>query len=144
MLLCQWLFIYCFECNTLRFLDLDNQKEFFLNLFFAIGYQFLIMNALTSQPRNPEIVARRCSIKTLFLKILQNSQEKNVLESLFNKVAFLQVWNLIKKWLQRRCFSLNFAKNFKNTFFHNKLRCLFLKIPPPKKEQPAETYFWYA
>ena len=46
-----------------------------------------------------EAVARRCSVKRVFLKITQNSQNKPVLESF-----------LLKKRLLHRCFPVNFAK----------------------------------
>ena len=39
-----------------------------------------------------------------------------VLDSLFNKVLDLQTSNFIKKWLQHRCFPVNFA-NFLRTAF---------------------------
>ena len=46
-----------------------------------------------------EAVAWRCSVKKVFLEILQNSQE-NVCQSLiFNKVAGLRPANLVKKRL---------------------------------------------
>ena len=47
------------------------------------------MNEL-SQKGEPEAVARRCSIKKVFLKILPNSQGTPVAESFFNKVAGLK------------------------------------------------------
>ena len=34
----------------------------------------------------------------------------------FNKVAGLQACNFIKKWLQHKCFSMNFAKFLRTTF----------------------------
>ena len=42
----------------------------------------------------------------------------SMLESLFNKVACLEACNFIKKRLQRRCFLMNIAKIFKNSFFY--------------------------
>ena len=53
-----------------------------------------------------------CSIKNLFLKILQYPQEEPVLESLFKKVAGLQACRFIKKRPQHRCFPVNIAKDY--------------------------------
>ena len=44
-----------------------------------------------------------------------------VLESPFNKTAGLQPCNFIKARLQYRCFPVEFAKNFNNTFFYRTL-----------------------
>ena len=65
-----------------------------------------------------------CSIKKLFLKIPQFSQETPVLESLFIKVTDLnpKIPNFIKKRLQRRCFPVNNREIFKNTYFQEHLR----------------------
>ena len=53
----------------------------------------------------------------LFLKISQNSQEKNLCQSLFfNKVAGLGLATLLKKRLAQM-FSFEFRKIFKKTFF---------------------------
>ena len=38
------------------------------------------------------------------------------MDSIFNKVAGLQTWNFIKKWLQHSCFPVN-VKNFLWTAF---------------------------
>ena len=51
-----------------------------------------------------------CSIKKLFLKILQYPHETPVLESLFKKVAGLKFCSFIKKRPQHRCFPVNIAK----------------------------------
>ena len=53
-----------------------------------------------------------CSIKNLFLKILQYPQEEPVLESLFKKIAGLQACRFIKKRPQHRCFPVNIAKDY--------------------------------
>ena len=45
------------------------------------------------------------------------------LESLFNKVAFLQFCNFIKKRLHHRCFLVDIAsKIYKNTYFDKHLQ----------------------
>ena len=45
-----------------------------------------------------------------------------VLDSLFDEAAGLQACNFIKKRFHRRCFPVNFAKIFKNTYFEEHLR----------------------
>ena len=44
-----------------------------------------------------------------------------VLESLFNKVAHLKACNFIKERLHHRCFPVNVANFFKNTYFEKHL-----------------------
>ena len=51
---------------------------------------------------------RKCSIKKMFLKILQNSQKKHLHWSLF--IIKLQGSGPIKKRFQHRCFPVDFAK----------------------------------
>ena len=63
-----------------------------------------------------ETVVRRCSVKKVFLEILQNSQENNCAESLLNKFAGLRSATLLRKRSWHRCFPVNFAKFLKNTF----------------------------
>ena len=41
--------------------------------------------SLKSKNRYSEAVARRCSVKKVFLKISQNSQQKHLCKSFFNK-----------------------------------------------------------
>ena len=64
---------------------------------------------------------RRCSIKKLLLKISQYIQENNCLESLFSKVVGLGLQGCYKE-TPRRCFLVNIAKFFKNTYFEKYLR----------------------
>ena len=48
--------------------------------------------------------SRGCSVKKLFLEILQNSQENTC------TVVFLRIATLLKKRLWHRCFPVNFVK----------------------------------
>ena len=57
-------------------------------------------------------IIQRCSVNKVFWKIVENSLEILVLESLFNEVPGLEICNVVKKWLQQRCFHVNFAKFF--------------------------------
>ena len=60
----------------------------------------------------------RCSRSQMFLGTgaLKNFA---MLEFLFNKVAGLQAWNIIKKRPQHRCFSLKIAKSLRASFLQN-------------------------
>ena len=59
---------------------------------------------------------RWSSIKKLFLKISQYSQENT------SKTVGLMAFNFIKKRLQLRCFYVNIEKFFKTTYFEEHLR----------------------
>ena len=65
----------------------------------------------TFNKSSSEAVAHRC-----FLQILQYSQEKNVLESLCNKVAGFKACKFIKK-SPTQLFSYEYCKIFKNFFY---------------------------
>ena len=56
--------------------------------------------------RKTEEVTRRCSVKKIFLDILQNSQE-----NIWSQLFFNKVW--------RRCFPESFAKYLRTHFFTN-------------------------
>ena len=74
----------------------------------------------------PEAVARRCSVKKVFLKISQISQENT-----YFRVSFLikpQVCNFIKKEALTRVFFCEFCEISKNTFFIEHLWWLLLYI----------------
>ena len=63
---------------------------------------------------------RRCSVKKLFLEILQNSQENTCARVSFLKKLQPLVCNFIKKKrLWHRCFPVNFAKFLKHVFLQN-------------------------
>ena len=51
-----------------------------------------------------------------------------MLESFLNKDQDLQACNFLKKRLQHRCFPVNIAKIFKNSFFIEHLRWLLLQV----------------
>ena len=62
-----------------------------------------------------EAVVQKCSVKKVFLKILQNSQENTCV-----RVPFLI--KFIKKETLVQMFSCEFSEIFKNTFFIEHLR----------------------
>ena len=65
-----------------------------------------------------EAVARRCSVKKVFLKISQNLQENTCARVSFSITLLAWVCNFIKKETLAQTFSCEFCKNFKNTFFY--------------------------
>ena len=65
----------------------------------------------------------RCSIKKSVLKSFAKFTGKLLSLSLFcNKIAGLKSPSLLRKRRRHICFLVNFYKNFKNTFFIEKLR----------------------
>ena len=62
---------------------------------------------------HPEAGFRRCFVKKVFLKFLQNSQENTCARASFlNKVTWLRPATFLKKRLWHKCFLPNFAKSF--------------------------------
>ena len=85
-----------------------------------------------------EAVARRCSVRKVFLKISQNS-----LENTCARVSFLiklQASGLFKKWLWHRYFSVNFAKFLETPFLTEYPRWLLLKEGRAEIYKYAESY----
>ena len=68
-----------------------------------------------------EADVQRCSVKKVFLKILQNSQE-----NIRARIFILINTALLKKRLWHRCFLVNFAKFLRTAFFTEYLRWLLL------------------
>ena len=67
----------------------------------------------------PEQVAHRFSPKQVFLKMLQNSQENYLCQSLFFNKAGLRPATLLKKRPWHRYFPVNFAKVLRTPFSQN-------------------------
>ena len=65
--------------------------------------------------RYAEAVARRCSVKKLFLEILQNSQESTCARVPFLIKLQNEVCNFIKKETLAQVFSCEFCEISKNT-----------------------------
>ena len=66
---------------------------------------------------NTEAVVWRCSVKKLFLKISQNSQENTCARVSFNEVASLRPATSLKETLAQ-VFSCEFFQISKNTYLH--------------------------
>ena len=76
-----------------------------------------------------EAVARRCSVKKVFLEISQNSQENTcAIVSFLIKLqaSDLRPTTLLKKRLWQRCFPVNFAKFLRTPFLTEHFRWLLL------------------
>ena len=83
---------------------------------------------MVSRLRNIEVVVQRSSVKKVFLKISQNAKENTS-----DKVSFLiqfagDAGNFIKKETLAQMLSSEFYEIFKNFFFTEQLRWLFLEI----------------
>ena len=75
-----------------------------------------------------EAVAHRCSVKKVFLKNSQNSQENTCVRDFLNKVTSLWPATLFKKRLSHRSFPVNFAKFLRRPFFTEHLWWLLLNV----------------
>ena len=88
---------------------------------------------------------RACSTKLVLLKILENLQETPAPEFFFlEKVAHYQTCNFVKKRLQHKCFSVDFAQllkalcrtspvsssNFNSTFLALRPRKVYIYVFP--------------
>ena len=86
------------------------RKTLFLSLITWFGIWFWFWFWLTS-----EAFTRKCSLKTVFLEISQNSQENTCAGASFS----IKFNKFLKKRLWRRCFPVNFVKFLRTSFLHN-------------------------
>ena len=68
-----------------------------------------------------EVVARRCSVKMVFLSIWLNLQKNTSARVSSLKKLMAEAFNLIKKEALAQVFSCKFCESFKNTFFKRTL-----------------------
>ena len=73
--------------------------------------------------KDSEAVAKRCSVKKVFLEISQNSEENTCA-----RASFLET--LLKKKLWHRCFAVNIAKFLRTPFLTEHLQWQLLKVAP--------------
>ena len=73
---------------------------------------------ICSVHRKTEAISSRCSVKKMFLKISQNSQENNCARA-FSLIKFSTTLSKKRDW--HKCFPLNFAKFLKISFFYRTL-----------------------
>ena len=85
-----------------------------IDYFEIIGHNYNKINTLIP---NAEAVAQRCSVKKVFLEILQNSRENTCAR--VTSVIKLQACNFIKKRLRHRCFPMNIAKFLRTLILQN-------------------------
>ena len=89
-----------------------------------------LLQSVTGTFRN----IRRCSVKKVFLRISQNSQENICARvSFLIKLKALHA-TLLKETLRHRCFPVNFSKFLRTFFFLEHLHWLLLKI---QKSNPS-------
>ena len=75
------------------------------------------------------IMSRRCSLKKLFIIILQYSQENTCVGGIPSLIK-IKAYNFIKKRLQRRCFLDNIAKFLRTSILKNICERLLLRVFP--------------
>ena len=104
------------------------QNKSFLNAF--LPYTFREWNEFNSSicKALSEPVARRCSVKNVFLEILQNSQENNCARVSFLIRLQASARNFIKKETLAQVFSCEFCEILKKTFFTEHLQWLLLLL----------------
>ena len=95
-----------------------NIREDFEAIYCAINFKIKGVSS--------EAVARKSSVKNLFLEISQNSQGNTCAGDFFNKVAGLSPETLFKKSIWHRCFAVNFTKFVRTLILTEHLRCLLL------------------
>ena len=103
------------------FVKLIHQNRVFVTetIFYINTNSFFLLNIFNfkksswAKPVHPsQTVVRRCSVKKVFLKIVQNSQGNTCA-----RVSGLRPATLFKKRLWHRCFPMNFAKFLRTPFF---------------------------
>ena len=81
-----------------------------------------------NEKETTEAVVSRNSLKWVFLKISQISQENANVGVSFNKIPSLKVCSFIKKRFQHWCFPVKFAIFLRTRFFTEHLQWLLLKL----------------
>ena len=89
--------------------------ELFVDKIHGATFSLFLQKILDIQ--NPEAVDQSCSVKKVFLKISQKSQERKRLRDPETS---------LKKKLRQRCFPVNFAEFLRTTSFIEYLRWLLL------------------
>ena len=114
-------------------------KIFSIKLFYLDCLSFFTLKDESCNPTyatltrgsQPEVFCKRGVLKNL-----ATFRGKHLCWSLFfNKVAGLRHAALVKKRLQHRCFSVNFAKFLRTPFFTERLRWLLLIVITTQNRQ---------
>ena len=82
-----------------------------------------------------------CSIKKVFLEILQNSRKSTSARVSFLIKLQADPATLLKKRLRHRCFPVNFAKFSRTPFLKEHLRWLLLEEIYPIKEYDKTIFY---
>ena len=88
-------------------------------IFIQENMVFLLKHHIEWHPRKGSRSSyRRCSTRKGVLRNFENFTGEDLCQSLFfNKVTFLRPTTLLKKWLWRKCFSVNCFEISKSTLF---------------------------
>ena len=89
-----------------------------LSVFYTLKFTSCVqVKPSTSLQHKPEAIIQSCTVKKVFLEILQISQESTCARvSFFNKFASLRPATLLKKRLWHKCFPDNFVKFLRTLF----------------------------
>ena len=115
--------MYCFRCSRPEVFC----KKGVLRNFAKFTEKQLCQSLFFSKVAGRKSSHRRCSVKKMFLNILQNSQEKTCARVSF-LIKLQASCNFIKKETPTQVFSCEFCEISKNTFFTEHLRWLLLLL----------------
>ena len=94
---------FCTSTSCYPLSDSNRENRFTLVFHVTVLFILLTKNMLATTWESSEEVSWRCSVKKVFLKISQYSQENTCVGVSFNKVAGLKPPKRLKR-LQDRCF----------------------------------------
>ena len=105
-------------------------RSFLLAKMIYLWYKILVdeirycCRPIKVQKQPPEVFCKKGCSENFF----EFHKKTPVLESLFNKVAGLRTWNVIKKTLQHSCFPVSFVKFLRTPILKNFCERLLLKV----------------
>ena len=114
--------------GILNKLKLKNKKRY-MRIFFQNNHQNTkkIQSKINEFLQNREAVIRRCSVKKVFLKISQNSQENTSTRVFFSIKLGLRSATLLKKRRWHWCFLVNFVKFLRTPIYIEHVWWLLLR-----------------
>ena len=114
--------------GILNKLKLKNKKRY-MRIFFQNNHQNTkkIQSKINGFLQNREAVIRRCSVKKVFLKISQNSQENTSTRVFFSIKLGLRPATLLKKRRWHWCFLVNFVKFLRTPIYIEHVWWLLLR-----------------
>ena len=112
--------------NTLKvYLKKKEKRAIYMGWFISISGVYQDLHLITAFAAL-EAVVRRCSVRKMFLEILQNSKE--ITCARVSYLIKLRPATLLRKRLWHRCFPLNFAKFLRTPFIIEHLWWLLLLL----------------